>query len=176
MTDTKPKTVTVRNVIDAMQLRKDVSYSLTDLSNAMQEQAGLHQHYAELSAQAARQVDDLELAIEVAESRVYRQIRDKYLEEKVKITEALLDREVSTHATVIALKRALNEAKQIAAVAKGAVLSFQQRRDMLIQHGAKDRVEMAGELRISGAIAESAARAERMEKVLKRQSEMREKA
>jgi hypothetical protein len=50
------------------------------------------------------------------------------------------------------IKQALNEAKQIAAIAKGAVVAIRQRKDMLVQEGSTSRVERQGELRM-GAIA-----------------------
>ena len=164
-----PKEVRVVSFIDSKQLRADIAYSLTDLSNAMQEQAQFRVHYGELSARAAKQVDDIKLLLEVAEARAYRELRDKFVEEKLKITEPLLEKEVSIHARVIKMKRALNEAKQIAASAKSAYDAFGDRKDMLVQHGAKDRVEMQGELRIRAAIDA----AESGNRILERQKQLR---
>jgi siroheme synthase len=63
-----------------------------------------------------------------------------------KVTEALLDKLVTRHERVTIVKKALNEAKQIEAIAKTAVEAFRHRKDMLVQHGATEREEMKGEL------------------------------
>jgi hypothetical protein len=165
--------ITVKNPLDADQIKKDISYSLTDLSSAMQEQPGLHLHYAEVAAKASRQVNDFKLLLEVRESQVYRDLREDYTEKGTKITEAMLEKEVAVHPTVIAIKRAINEAKQVEAIAKGAVESFQQRKDMLVQHGAKDRVELAGELRMTASVAAAEEAEARKARILKKQEEMR---
>lgn len=144
-----PETIKVVNVIDEATLRKDLTYSLTNLSDAMMTQAGLLVDYNTRAAKAAKQVDDLKLLLETTEATVYRVIRDKMIEDGKKITEAQLDRLVATHPRVIRIKKALNEAKQIEAVAKGAVEGFRHRKDMLVQLGASERQEKEGELRMS---------------------------
>lgn len=152
--------IRVINHIDGEQAKQDVAYSLADLSSAMQEQASLHLHYGELAAKASRQVDDLKITLEAAESKVYRKLRDDYDTAGKKITEKLLEMETAAHPTIHAIKKAINEAKQIEAIAKAAVQAFGHRKDMLVQHGAKDRVELQGELRIQAANANSDAQKE----------------
>lgn len=143
-----PVKVRVKALVDADQLKRDLSYSVADLSSAMADQASLFVHYGVLAAQAAKQVDSIKLALENAEARIYRLLRDEAAEKAVKLTEAQLEKGVASHQRVIAFKKALNEAKQVEAVAKIAIEAFRQRRDMLIQQGATERQEREGDLRI----------------------------
>lgn len=138
----------VKQYINSAELKKDLTYSPNDLSDAMMQQAGLFAHYAEIHANAERQVDDLKLLLEAAESRVYRELRDIYTVTKEKVTEAFLEKEVAAHKNIRTIKLALNEAKQIAAIAKGGVEAFRHRKDMLVQNGATERQEREGEMRM----------------------------
>ncbi|QIG69120.1 hypothetical protein EVB78_087 [Rhizobium phage RHph_N1_15] len=139
-------TIKVRNYIDSAKLKEDVGYSLVDISGAQAVQAQLFVHYGTLAAKAARQVDNIKLLLENTEAAVYRVLRDAMIAKGEKVTEALLDKMVTRHERVTAVKKALNEAKQIEAVAKIAVEGFRHRKDMLVQHGATEREEMKGEL------------------------------
>jgi vacuolar-type H+-ATPase subunit H len=143
----------VRSFVDAMQFKKDVSYSSADLSGAMETQAALFAHYGELHARAARQVDDLELLLENAEAKVYRMLRDDASKKGEKVTEAMLEKFVSVHPQVVQFKRALNEARQIEATAKVYVEAFRNRKDMLVQQGAQAREEYKGEVFIAARSA-----------------------
>ncbi|OCP22013.1 MULTISPECIES: hypothetical protein [unclassified Ensifer] len=138
--------ITVRNYVDTAELKKDLGYTLVDISGAQAEQAQLFAHYGVQAAKAARQVDNIKLLLENAEAAVYRVLRDKMVAAGEKVTEALLDKLVTRHERVTAVKKALNEAKQIEAIAKTAVEAFRHRKDMLVQHGATEREEMKGEL------------------------------
>lgn len=145
--ETKTATIfKVKRLVDEVQLKKDLNFSNLELSNAMVEQASLFAHYGILAARASRQVDDTKLLLENTEAKVYRLIRDKMAEDGIKITEVQLEKQVSIHSQVMQFKRALNEAKQIEAIAKIATESFRQRKDMLIQEGAQGRAEMSGEV------------------------------
>ncbi|SER28761.1 hypothetical protein SAMN05216548_114109 [Faunimonas pinastri] len=149
MSESEPTKFKVRNYIDAGQLKADMSYSLADLSSAMMNQGALLVHYGILASKASRQVDSLKMLLENAEAQVYRALRDAALKTGEKITEAALEKKVAVHSQVVSLKRCLNEAKQIEAIAKIAVEGFRHRRDMLIQQGLISREEMKGEISIS---------------------------
>jgi hypothetical protein len=138
--------ITVRNYVETVKLKEDLGYSLVDLSGAQAEQAQLFAHYGIQAAKAARQVDNVKLLLENTEAAVYRVLRDKMVASGEKVTEALLDKLVTRHERVTIVKKALNEAKQIEAIAKTAVEAFRHRKDMLVQHGATEREEMKGEL------------------------------
>jgi len=146
--DEKARPVPVRNFIDGAQLRKDIAITLSDLSNVLVEQPQLRTHYGEQRAKAERQVNDLKLLMEAAESKVFRKLRDGFVASKEKFTDKLLENEVAAHPQIVAIKRAINEAKQILEIAKSAYDAFDDRKHMLIQLGAKDRAEMESEMRI----------------------------
>jgi hypothetical protein len=138
--------IRVVNYFDDPQVKTDIGYSLVDISGAQASQAQLFVHYGQLSAKAARQADNVKLLLDNTEAAVYRSLRDQMVKNGEKFTETLLDKMVTRHERVIAVKRALNEAKQIEAVGKIVVEGFRQRKDMLVQHGATEREEMKGEL------------------------------
>lgn len=155
----------VRDFVDAAQLKRDLAYSTNDLSQAMMDQSALFSHYGVLAADASRQVDVIKLLLENTEAAVYQieraaanQIAADQAAEALatkskapieKVTEAMLEKKIARHPRVIAMKKALNEAKRIEATGKIAVESFRHRRDMLVQMGLISREEMKGDLRIA---------------------------
>lgn len=147
-----PRALKVKNLIDGSKLKKDVSYTLADLDSAFQEQAALYVEYGRLEAEAARQVNDLELLKEVSESKLYRKLRDDVVSLGKKIVVSDIKEDVAVHPNIIALRRALNEARQIHANTKHTLEAFKQKKDMLVQAGAKDRKEREGELRLHGGV------------------------
>ena len=140
----------VNQLIDAEQLKADLTYSLADLSAAMVSQAATFVHYGMLHAKAQRQVSTFELTLENMEAKVYRQLRDEAAISGAKVTEASLEKAVAVNDTIVALKKALNEAQQVEAMAKIAVEGFKQRKDMLVSQGMISREEMRGEVIIHG--------------------------
>lgn len=170
MSETEPapsKTfhVKVENYIDPITLKKDLSFSLADLGDAMVNQASMFAYYGTLAAKASRQVDNLKATLEIVEAAVYRSVRDACVKEGTKVTETMIDKSVSVHPRVRAIKRALNEARQIESNAKTAVEAFRHRRDMLVQQGLISREEMKGDVSIArrqAAEEDSVARRERV--------------
>jgi hypothetical protein len=148
--------IAVKNFIDGAQARKDSSYSLADLSTAFQEQMGFRIHYGELKAQAERQHADLKIKLEAAESMVYREVRDDLVKQGVKVTEKLIEQEINAHRKILAIKLAINEAKQVWEVAKSVYEAFDDRQKMLMGAGAKDRVELQGDMRMGEIVARDA--------------------
>lgn len=146
---TIPMGFEVKNFIDADEMRKDMAFSPNDIDTAMMQQASLFAHYGVLHADALRQVDTIKLLLENTEAAVYKLLRDKMASKGEKFTETLLEKLVSRHDRVVAMKKALNQAKRVEAIGKTAVEGFRHRRDMLIQQGVKMREELKGELRIA---------------------------
>ncbi len=140
---------TVKDFVDAAQLKKDLAFSPNDLSTPMMQQSSLFAHYGVLHADAQRQVDTVKLLLENTEATVYKIIRDKFVTDGDKFTETLLEKSVARHARVIQMKKALNQAKRVESITKIAVEGFRHRRDMLIQQGLISREEMKGDLRIA---------------------------
>lgn len=139
----------VKNWLDGEDLKGKLAYSNVDLSQAMSEQASLFAHFGVLLAKSSKQVDDIKILVENTEARVDREIREAMTILAEKITEGIVERKIARHPQVIAFKRALNEAKQIEAVAKTTLEAFRHRRDMLVQAGATSREEMKGEMSMS---------------------------
>jgi hypothetical protein len=138
--------VQIRAYFDANELKQAVAINPVDLSNGFIDQAQLLTDYGIRSAKAARQVDDVKLILENTEAAVDRKLRDEAAAAGTKTTEPQIEKMIARHPKVIAVKRALNEAKQIEAIGKIAVESFRHRKDMLVQLGANERKEMEGEL------------------------------
>jgi hypothetical protein len=140
------RTIKIRQFVDSAQVKADLSYSMASLSDAMVRQAALYAHYGELLAKAERQHDDMDLLLDTTEAAVYRKIKDEFIAAGLKTTEVELDKMVRRHERVIAARKALNEAKQIATTAKTSAEAFRHRRDMLVTQGNISREEMKGEL------------------------------
>lgn len=139
----------VINYVDAAQLKKDLSYSTNNLSDAMVGQASLFAHYGVQSAKASMQVDTIKMLLETAEAAVYRQLADRTATAGGKVVVASLDKDVAADERIINLKRSLNEAKQIEKASNTAVEAFRHRRDMLVQQGFLSREEMRGEVSVA---------------------------
>jgi hypothetical protein len=152
----------VKAFIDPAQLKRDLTFSPNNLTGAMMDQASLFAHYGTLAADASRQVDIVELLLQNTEAAVYKLTRDDMVSRGEKPTEAQLGQIISRHPRVVAMKKALNEAKHVESLGKTAVEAFRHRRDMLQQHGWISREEMKGEMSISKkAIHEDTLRAQR---------------
>jgi hypothetical protein len=162
------RAMSVRNVIHAGQLKTDIGINPVDLNAAFMDQASLLVHYGTLAAQASRQVDDMKMLLEAAESTVYRKERDAAATAGTKVTEKMLEMAVAVHPKIVQIKRALNEAKQIESIAKVAVEGFKHRRDMLVGLGASEREERKGELRIMSAESRERVIEETKQRVMER--------
>lgn len=140
----------VRNFIDADQLKRDISFNLLDLSNAMMEQASLFVYYGSLAADAEKQVSAVKLMLETTEAAIYQAVRSNKIANDERFTEALLENEVSRHPRVISIKKSLADARRVESTCKTAVEAFRHRKDMLIQQGLITREEMKGQTFIKG--------------------------
>lgn len=159
---------TVRDFIDPAELKRDVAFSANDLTSAMMQQASMFSHYGMMSSNAARQVDTVKLLLENTEAAVYKMLRDQAAVNGEKVTEAQLEKLVTRHPRVIAMKKSLNEAKRVESNTKIAVEAFRHRRDMLVQMGLISREEMKGELSIRAKTTAEDARNGAIESVMAR--------
>lgn len=165
---------TVRNFIDADQLRRDVAYSNADIETAFMNQASMFIHYGVLAAKASKQVNDVKIILENQQAAVYRGARNEAAKLGEKVTEGMLENIVMRNPQIIATKRALNEAMQVESVAKAAAEGFRHRRDMLVQHGLRQREEMKGELAIGLAKARDDEAEALKQRIIDRQLGVRE--
>lgn len=139
----------VRDFVDAAQLKQDLAYSPNNLTDAMMNQASIFSHYGVLAAEASRQVDTVKMLLENTEAAVYQKIRSDIAQAGEKATEAQMEKLVARNPRVIAMKKALGQAKRVENICKTAVEAFRHRRDMLVQAGLLSREEMKGEVRIA---------------------------
>ncbi|CAO3459971.1 hypothetical protein [Azospirillum argentinense] len=147
----------VRSYVDPAQLALDVQVNVKDLTGCMMEQPGLLAHYGTQAALAAYQVLKLRQLRDARAAVIDKKIRDKAKEDNVKLTEALIEKEIDRHPKIIQAQSALNEAKMQESLALSAVEAIRHRRDMLIQMGAQSRAEMEGDIRIRTAEVRDAA-------------------
>lgn len=142
----EPTTYPVKQFIDVAKMKRDLAISTANLSDAMMIQAALFAEYGMYAADAANQVDVVDMLLESTEATVYKLLRDEAAKAGEKVTEAQLEKMVAKHKSVVAMKQALNAAKRIEAQAKIALESLRHKRDMLVQLGATSREEMKGEV------------------------------
>ena len=81
------------------------------------------------------------MAVELAESKADKAIRDEMTEAGEKITEAVIGKKLITNGLVIKAKKAYNEAKGNYELCRDIKEAWSQRRDMLIQIGSDLRNE-----------------------------------
>ncbi|TXM96261.1 hypothetical protein FV222_18645 [Methylobacterium sp. WL103] len=146
----------VKIYVDATQLKADIRFSPSDLTNGMVEQAALFVHYGIQASLSSKQVDDLKILLENQEARIGRELRDRLTNLGEKFTEASIAGRVARDRQIIVTKRAVNEAKQVENVAKAALEAFRHRRDMLVQMGLISREEMKGEISVNRRQAQHA--------------------
>lgn len=147
MTTPKPN----EGEFDAEIFRADLDIDFNNLNQAFLNQAALYAYYSGIHAQAMRHEARQKLMLEVEEAKIAKAIRDKAAADGTKITEKQIEQEISRTASYVKAVIAYNDAKAQTAVAAGAIESFRQRRDMLIQLGAQAREELKGEVRAFGA-------------------------
>lgn len=146
----------IKEIIDPEQFEKDVVIG-SDLNASFRDQGSLFAHYATLHRQALEQVAQKKLMAEVKKSVLYKEIRETFEKDGKKITEALLEAEINSNRDYIGVRMELIKAEGIAQLAKNALESFSQRKDMLVQLGADARQEATAELRMMGPGAAIAA-------------------
>lgn len=157
----------VEDFIDAQQYKLDVNPDNLDLSYSMMRQAGLFAYYSTLAAKAQHQMDKMEQLEEIICARLDKKVRDDAIAAGTKITEAQVKAQILLQPKAIAVRSAVNRAREVSSICKSAADAFRHRRDMLIQLSFNEREEKKGELRVSGGEERHQAarenRAQRME-------------
>lgn len=138
----------VVDVLDPDQVKRDVSFSMTNLNEAMMEQAALSVHYARLAAEAKHQMESLKRRIELLEAYLDKHFRENWPADE-KMTEKAVQSKIILNKNFQDLNKKLLEAKMNASFAESVQESFRQRRDMLIQIGKDAREELKGQVRIT---------------------------
>lgn len=167
MTEGSKSTMSVKQLIDAQQLKRDVSFSDNAITDAYMEQASLYVEYSQIAQQAELQADSFRQKVEIIEAKIDQEIRSEYLNRGEKLTENQLGRMLTLDKRVIGIKKRYLEAKSIAGFSKGALEAIKQKKDMLIQCGADLREESKGQLRMNGS-ADTADRKARAEDIFRK--------
>lgn len=138
-------------IIDLPQFFEDVKFDPINLTDAFADQAGLYAHYAALSFKAAQQLSRLKVMVNMTWAKLDKEIRDRAASEGIKLTEKAIETEIERSRAYVEAKINANEAEAIDRLIRDALEAFKQRRDMLIQNGVVNRVEMEGEMRMRAA-------------------------
>ncbi|MET2951256.1 hypothetical protein ABXV18_24550 [Vibrio owensii] len=143
---------TLRQYVDPIQLKKDITFSDHDLDDAMAKQASLYSYYASQAAKAQLQADRAKHDMEIVEAKLYHEVRNKHKGEKV--TESFITKGVMIDKRYRASVKRYNDARMIADMAKQATEALRHRRDMLVQVSKHHLEGFKGELFLKGKEAE----------------------
>ena len=120
----------------------EVAINEGDLNTEFKEQASKYAGFATAEANAKARVLTAKLRLEVVDSQMTKQIRERLVKEGVKATEKMISSEVITTKEYQVAQNNLIEAQRAADIARGVKEAFQQRKDMLIQLGSSKRQEI----------------------------------
>lgn len=122
-------------------LAKDLHIDLGDLTDEMIRQPSLVSYYINRVSEASLKLKNYRLTVEVFESALDRQIRDKALMKKEKLTETEIKSRMKSNDTWINHQRKINELESGVDQLKGIVEALKHKKDMLIQVGSNEREE-----------------------------------
>lgn len=124
---------TVQNLIDAKQLKADVSFDATDLDAMWATQAGLYVRYGVIAARADHQAATFKNRLGVIEAELGREAREELPKIGQKVTEGTVKEYVASHERMTQAHDSYNKAVLIQNLAKTALEALRQRRDMIVQ-------------------------------------------
>lgn len=123
------------------QMLQDVQFSPEDLDNAYIEQASLYAYYAHQSMLASRRADNAKLFLNATEAGIDKNIRNDAATEGKKLTEKMIEQEVSRAPVYVSAVKKYNDAKALAQMLRDILDAFKNRKDCLIQYGLSRREE-----------------------------------
>lgn len=123
----------LQNYIDSTQLREDLRFELTDLSESMSRHAGLFIHYAQAAVNARAQHDRFAAAFEILESQLDNSYRTTLKGENPKTTEPQIRSAIVTDARWKAATARRHDALTQWKLCENASRSFEHRKDMILQ-------------------------------------------
>lgn len=133
---------------NAAEFSKDMQIGV-DLDEAFRNQGALFAYYAQISADASREMENKKLRLDIIEARVAKEKRQEYAETGTRCTEKLLAEETMLSKDFIKARIDYNEARAKAELLKSCLEALKQRKDMIVQMGAAAREEAKGDLRMS---------------------------
>jgi hypothetical protein len=134
--------------IDADQVKKDIKIDHTDINGALQEHAGLYQHYAGIAVRCRSQADRMKQNLELWENILDREHRTRLKEENPKVTEVQVKAAVVTDMRWRSASQRMIDADEQYNYAKTIERSFEHRREMLLQLARNLAREQEGPLRV----------------------------
>ena len=137
-----------RPTIDIEKFVNETRISEVDLDKAFFEQSSLRAYYGAMAANFESYANRLKTAFEAREAMMAKKIRAEAAENKIKLSEKMVEELLRSTPEWVRAKNAVYEAQAQADIAKACVQSLVDRRDMLIQLGADRRDESKGQLRM----------------------------
>lgn len=145
------------------QAQADLSINDLLLDDALMTQAGNRLQYAIAAAKAQAAVDSAKINVDVVEASIDKSIRVEASESGKKITEKAIKSEIAQDSQYAGAQRGLFAAKYSAEVLKSVVISFDHRRDALVQLCKRQMVEQSGDMHINAEINKDAANRRRLQ-------------
>ena len=130
------------------EFNKDMEIGV-DLDEAFRNQGSLYAYYAQIAADAAKNMENKKLRLDIIEARLSKQKRKEYADAGTRCTEKVLTEDVSISTEYIKARVELNEARALAELLKSCLEALKQRKEMIVQLGAAAREEAKGDLRMS---------------------------
>lgn len=122
-------------------LLDELAVSEETLNEDFSDQASKYAWWSVVAESAKGLRDELEVEVDVAESRADRKVREDLEMEGTKITESLVKSRIKLDEDYLSALRAYNASKRNAAVLERLLRSFEHRKEMLISFGAHLRNE-----------------------------------
>lgn len=123
----------VNNLIDAKQLKADVSFDATNLDDMWASQAALYVRYGVIAARADHQAATFKNRLGVIEAELGKEAREELPKMGQKVTEGTVKEYVASHDRMVQANDSYNKAVLIQNLAKTALEALRQRRDMIVQ-------------------------------------------
>lgn len=138
----------IHKFIDPEQVKLDMKIDHTDINGALQQHAGLYQHYAGIAVRCRSQADRMKQNLELWENILDREHRARLKVENPKVTEASIKAAVVTDRRWRGASQGLIDADEQYNYAKAIERSFEHRREMLLQLARNLAREQEGPLRV----------------------------
>lgn len=134
----------IKAYVDPAQLKQDLNFDLSDLSESMTKHASMFIHYAQQAVDARAQYDRFTAAFEILESQLDNSYRTTLKGENPKTTEPQIRAAIVEDPRWKAAQGRVIKSKQIWKLTEAAERAFEHRKDMLLQVARNAAIEMGG--------------------------------
>lgn len=135
-------------LIEPEQVKRDMAFDSSNLTDAMSQQAALYLHYSMIAVRCRSQLDRMKQQMELVENLLDGEHRSRLKEENPKITEAQIRSAVVTDRRWRAASQRMIDAKTQHGYAESVERSFEHRREMLKTVAAQMLAEREGPMRV----------------------------